>query len=176
MHQGCPDLGWVDVQVQAGVVTPNVNPGDWYLGAEYYPPMPPYEPGQASGSGTYNGPMVAPGSISGQLSYPSNFIPAMAVVAFDTMSFNYYYVVTNENSSAYKIENIPPGSYYVVAYPLNNPTYPGGYTQAVLCGLLASCNDHSLVAFPVTSDSETSGVNPGDFYAPPGTFPANPVP
>jgi hypothetical protein len=43
LHQGCTDSNWVDVQVQAGCVTPNVDPGNWYIGAENYPPMPGYD-------------------------------------------------------------------------------------------------------------------------------------
>lgn len=176
LAQGCDNDNWVDVQVQAGVVTPNVDPGNWYAGPEYYPPMPGYEPGQPSGSGVYSAPMPALGSIAGQLSYPSSFIPSMTVVAFDTMSFNYFYTVTLENSSTYQIDNLPPGSYFVVAYPANDSSFPGGYSFAVPCGLFASCTDHGLIAVAVKGGETTQGVNPGDFYAPPGTFPASPVP
>lgn len=176
LNQGCADENWVDVQVQAGVITPNVDPGNWYGGPELYPPMPGYEPGQASGNGFYSAPMPAGGSISGQLSYPSSFIPAMTVVAFDTMSFSHFYVLTNENSSSYQIDNLPPGSYFVVAYPGNDSSFPGGYSAAVPCGLQASCEDHSLIAVEVKSGEVTQGINPGDFYAPPGTFPPLPAP
>jgi hypothetical protein len=176
LAQSCNDDNWVDVQVQAGVVTPNVDPGNWYGGPEFYPPMPSYEAGQPSGSGIYSAPLPALGGISGQLSYPSSFIPSMVVVAFDAKGPGYYYVITNENSSTYQIDNLPPGSYYVVAYPANDSTYPGGYSQAVPCGLLAECSDHSLIPVNVTGDAITPGINPGDFYAPPGTFPASPVP
>jgi hypothetical protein len=164
------------VQVQAGAVTPDVDPGNWYIGEENYPPMPGYDAAQPSGSGIYSAPMPALGSISGQLSYPSSFIPSMVVVAFEVNSPYYQYVITIENSSTYTIEDLPAGSYYVVAYPASDPTYPGGYSQAVPCGLLASCTDHSLIPVAVTGDAETTGINPGDFYAPPGTFPASPAP
>ncbi len=176
LSQGCADQNWVDVQVQAGVVTPNVDPGNWYGGPELYPPMPGYEPGQASGKGFYSAPMPAGGSIAGQLSYPSSFIPSMTVVAYDTMSFSYFYIVTNENSSTYQIDNLPPGSYFVVAYPGGDSSFPGGYSAAVPCGLQASCEDHSLIAVEVKSGEVTQGINPGDFYAPPGTFPPLPAP
>ena len=174
LAQGCNDTNWVDVQVQAGVVTPNVDPGNWYGGAELYPPMPSYEAGQPSGKGIYSAPMPALGSISGKLSYPSSFIPSMTVVALNVKTSDYYYVITNENSGTYQIDNLPPGSYYVVAYPGNDSTYPGGYSQAVPCGLDASCSDHSLIPVDVSGQLVT-GIDPGDFYAPPGTFPASPV-
>ena len=176
LSQGCADDSWVDVQVQAGVVTPNVDPGNWYGGPENYPPMPGYEPGQASGSGFYSAPMPAGGSIAGQLSYPSSFIPSMVVVAFEVSSQNFRYVITNENSSTYQIDGLPAGSYYVVAYPGGDSSYPGGYSAAVPCGLDASCADHSLIPVEVKNGEVTQGINPGDFYAPSGTFPPNPVP
>ncbi|MFN8401730.1 MAG: carboxypeptidase-like regulatory domain-containing protein [Anaerolineales bacterium] len=175
LAQGCNDENWVDVQVQAGVVTPNVDPGNWYGGPELYPPMPSYEAGQPSGSGIYSAPMPALGSITGKLSYPSSFIPSMTVVALNAKTADYYYVITNENAGTYQIDNLPPGSYYVVAYPGNDSSYPGGYSQAVPCGLDASCSDHSLIPVDVNGQLVT-GIDPGDFYAPPGTFPASPVP
>lgn len=176
LAQGCNDNSWVDVQVQAGVITPNVDPGNWYGGVELYPPMPVYEAGKLSGSGIYSAPTPALGSITGQLSFPSSFIPSMTVVAFNAKTAEYYYVITNENSSTYQIDNLPPGSYYIVAYPSNDSTYPGGYSQAVPCGLLASCTDHSLIPVNITGGEVVSGIDPGDFYAPPGTFPMSPVP
>jgi hypothetical protein len=174
LHQGCTDSNWVDVQVQAGVVTPNVDPGNWYIGPENYPPMPSYDAGQASGSGIYSAPMPAGGSIAGQLSYPSSGIPPMMVVAFETTSQYYQYVLTLADSSTYQIDNLPPGTYYVVAYPQGALSLPGGYSQAVPCGLLATCTDHSLIPVEVKSGEVTQGINPGDFYAPDGTFPPAP--
>jgi len=176
LDQSCADDSWVDVQVQAGVVTPNVDPGNWYGGPENYPPMPGFDPGQAGGSGFYSAPMPAGGSISGQLSYQSSFIPSMTVVAFEVGSQNYRYVITNENSSTYQINDLAPGNYHVVAYPAGDSSSPGGYSQAVPCGLLASCSDHSLIPVEVKSGGVTEGINPGDFYAPAGTFPPLPAP
>lgn len=176
LHQGCADDSWVDVQVQAGVITPDVDPGNWYGGPESYPPMPSYDAAQPSGSGVFSQPMPAGGSISGQLSFPSSFIPSMVVVAFSVNSPSYQYVITLENSSTYQIDGLAPGMYYVVAYPATDSSYPGGYSQAVPCGLLASCTDHSLLPVEVKSGGVTQGINPGDFYAPPGTFPPSPLP
>jgi hypothetical protein len=115
------------------------------------------------------------GGIAGQLGYPSSFIPSMYVVAFEAVGANYYYVITNLNDSTYQIDNLPPGDYYVVAYPVDSPTYPGGYSQAVPCGLAVQCTDHSLIPVPVNSGQVTEGANPTDFYAPEGTFPPFPL-
>jgi hypothetical protein len=164
LNQACTDFTLVDVVVQAGAVTPNINPGDWYGDSSQWPPMP----------NDVNIPSQS-GGIAGQLSYPSNFIPAQTIVAFDVNGPAYYYVTTAENQNSYQIDNLPAGSYYVVAY-LQDGTLSAGYSQAVLCGLLAECTDHSLVPVNVVSGNVTNGVNPQDWYAPPGSFPDSPLP
>jgi hypothetical protein len=171
LHQGCTDSTLIEVDVHAGAVTPNINPGDWYGDPTQWPSMPndPSIPNLGVG-----GESVATGGIAGQLSYPSSFIPSMMVVAFDVNSQSYQYVLTNENSSTYQIDGLAPGTYFVVAYPSGDSSYPGGYSQAVPCGLLATCTDHSLIPVEVKSGEVTQGINPGDFYAPQGTFPPAP--
>lgn len=171
----CTDYTLVDVSVQAGVVTPNINPGNWYGDANNYPEIPsianaqqepvfinPVPPAQANGS------------IAGNLSYPSSFLPAQTVVAFDVNSSAYYYVQTVDGQGTYQIDNLPPGNYYVVAYLGGDPS--AGYSQSVLCGLSVECTDHSLVTVTVTSGQVTNNINPQDWYAPPGSFPAYPLP
>jgi len=173
LHQGCTDLSLIEVDVQGGAVTPNINPGDWYGDPAQWPPMPndPSIPNLGVGGET-----VGAGGIAGQLSFPSSFIPPMMVVAFEADGPGYQYVLTNENSTTYQIDGLLPGLYFVVAYPSTDSSYPGGYSQAVPCGLLASCADHSLIPVEVKSGEVAQGINPGDFYAPPGTFPASPAP
>jgi hypothetical protein len=131
--------------------------------------------------GTDNIPTFTPvgglsGSIAGQLSYPSEFIPSMAIVAYVAggSPLDYYYVITTEGSSTYQLDNLPPGNYYVVAYV--GAGLAGGYSQAVPCGLSAECGDHSLISVPVAAGQVTNGINPGDWYAPPEAFLAYPLP
>lgn len=118
-------------------------------------------------------PTPEPGSISGTLSYPSQFIPPLRVVAFQVNGFNYRYVDTMQNQSAYQITGLKPGVYHVVAYVMDG-TYAGGYTYAVLCGLSVDCTDHALIDVEVKSGQDTPNVNPGDWYAPEGSFPPMP--
>jgi hypothetical protein len=62
--------------------------------------------------------MTAPatGGISGQLSYPSDFIPPLQVVAFiATNASVYYYVDTPQNQSSYTITMLPAGMYQFVS-------------------------------------------------------------
>jgi hypothetical protein len=162
----CTDHSLVEFTVTAGATTTGVAVCDWY-GNPGDVPLP---------LGVEVN--TQPGSISGSLNYPSNFIPSMDVVAFSTDSSSYFYVVTAEGSSSYQIDNLPVGGYYIVAYPNMDGvgTLAGGYSAAVPCGLSVECTDHSLFVVTVTSGQVTTGADPFDWYAPEGSFPANPAP
>jgi hypothetical protein len=114
------------------------------------------------------------GSISGRLTYPSEYIPAQRVVAFQVGSEFYYYVQTAENQSTYQIADLPPGTYHIVAYLIDGDL-SAGYTQAVPCGLSVDCTDHSLIGVPVTPGQDSGGIDPADWYAPEGAFPPDPI-
>lgn len=128
-------------------------------------------------------------TITGKLSYPSEFLPAMRVVLFSLTDKKAYFVDTAKGQGEYSI-NVPAGTYYVVSYPfegvagntgqvdsyaLGGGPFAGGYTQMVPCGLAVGCDDHSLLPVTVTA-SQTVAVDPGDWYAPEGTFPPMPNP
>ena len=129
------------------------------------------------------------GIITGTLSYPSEFIPPLRVVAFSLTDNKSYFIDTAENQLEYSID-VPAGTYYVVSYlhegvpgitgqadsyTLGGGPFAGGYTRMVPCGLSVDCNDHSLL--PVTvSAGQTATADPGDWYAPEGTFPPMPNP
>jgi hypothetical protein len=160
----CTDHSLLPLLVTAGATT-EADPADWYAPEGAYPPNPA-KPETEGGVG----------SLSGTLAYPSSFIPAMNVVAFDTDSSAWFYVVTQQNQQSYQIDGLPTGSYYVVAYPVGDANYGGGYTVAVPCGLSVVCTDHSLLPAVVTAGQVTLEVDPQDFYADPGAFPTSPVP
>jgi hypothetical protein len=116
---------------------------------------------------------VTTGTIRGYLIYPSEFLPAQRIVAFDaaTMAFMAD-VFTVDGQSEYELV-VPVGDYYIVAY-LPDGSLSAGYSQAVPCGLLASCNDHSLILVHVEAGAVVEDINPQDWYANPGDFPAMP--
>lgn len=120
------------------------------------------------------------GSLSGRLGYPSEAIPALRVVAFDTASDHFYYVETTYNQKAYQISGLPVGTYYVVAYTLGGGSFPaglaGGYTQATVCGLAANCTDHSLASVTVFAGQDTPDINPNDWRFEENAFPQMPGP
>jgi hypothetical protein len=128
-------------------------------------------------------------TITGKLSYPSEFLPSMRVVSFSLTDGKAYFVDTAKGQSEFSID-VPAGTYYVVSYPyegiagnigqvdsytLGGGPFAGGYTQMVPCGLAYGCDDHTLLPVTVTED-QTVTVDPGDWYAPEGTFPPMPNP
>ena len=72
-----------------------------------------------------------------------------------------------------------PGYYQIVAYEKNSgfdSGFAGGYSEYAKCGLLSSCpDDHTLVTIYVTPGFTNQNINPGDWYAPSGTFPEDPT-
>ena len=106
------------------------------------------------------------GGISGRLSYPSEFIPPLRVVAFDVVSGEYYWQNTVLNQTTYRFEALPVGTYHVLAYLIENPSdlLRAAYSQAVPCGLLETCTDHSLIAVTVTQGAEVQNVDVTDWY------------
>mgnify|MGYP000855221567 FL=1 len=120
---------------------------------------------------------LLPGSVSGQLSYPSEMIPALRLVLWNVEDGTYLTMEVPQDTFEYRWEDVPAGHYQLVAYLRNADTggFAGGYSKAVPCGLSVDCNDHSLIVFEVRPGEETSGINPGDWYAPAGAFPADPT-
>ena len=133
------------------------------------PVLPPLPGGGLAGTpGTDSG-----GAITGSLSYPSEGIPPLRVVAFDLRSMDPAASVdTVAGQSTYSLP-VPYGVYYIVAYTLDGQ-HAGGYSSAVLCGLSVDCTDHTLIPVPVANGLAADGIDPGDWYAPEGTFPPAP--
>jgi hypothetical protein len=80
-------------------------------------------------------------------------------------------------TSTYSMD-VPVGTYIVVAYSIGGGGFPdglpGGYTQAVPCGMLPGCDDHSPIKVTVTAGATLTDIDPADWYAPDGTFPPKP--
>ena len=182
----CTDHALLAVTVTAGQLTSNIDILDNYGISDRNPYLGRYfESFENTGTdniSTNTPPGGQSGSISGTLSYPAESLPAMAVVAFQVGggAGNYYYVITAQGQSTYQIDNLPVGSYQVVTYSLGGGGFPadlaGGYTQFVPCGMQPPCSNHALMDVAVNAGQVTGNINPQDWYAPEGTFPANPLP
>ena len=125
-----------------------------------------------------NGVTVPPadvlGTITGTLRFPSEVVPAMEIYAIEVAGPKFYSVSTTFNQQTFTIEEVAPGNYYIVGYLADNPESAGAYTEFVLCGLTASCNDHSLVPVTVKVGETVRNVRLEDWYVQPGTFPPKP--
>lgn len=108
----------------------------------------------------------ATGSVSGRLGYPSEMVPRLRIVAFNTLTGEYYWQNTVLNQMNYRFDALPVGTYHVLAYLIDNPTrtFYAAYSNFVTCGYLASCTDHSLIAVEVNAGMETTNVDPNDWY------------
>jgi hypothetical protein len=113
------------------------------------------------------------GVITGNLSYPSEGIPPLKVVAFDAGSQAPVATVETEAGQSTYSLSVPIGAYYVVAYTLDGQR-AGGYTFAVLCGLRVECTDHTLMPVGVAPGYAPEDIDPADWYAPEGSFPPMP--
>lgn len=118
------------------------------------------------------------GAISGELGYPSEYIPPLRVVAFDIDSETYFYVDTQRNQREYQVSDLPPGTYHVVAFVRDEgPNIPGGFSHFVLCGMTQDCENHQLVDVNVYAGETTGDVDPIDFIIHPeeAGWPENPT-
>lgn len=135
--------------------------------------LPGELPGQLPSTTEVEPDAEAEGTITGSLSYPSEAIPPLKVIAFDARTEAPVATVdTKAGQSTYSL-SVPIGGYYVVAYALDG-RLAGGYTLAVLCGLSVECTDHTLVPVGVAPGFAPEGIDPADWYAPEGSFPPMP--
>ena len=113
-----------------------------------------------------------PGSLGGQVCYPSERIPPMTAFFQNLDTGELVSMAIDENQTSYEI-GLGAGEYQVYAYLDDSPMMGGGYTQAVICGLTADCSDHSLLPVPVRAGQATRGIDLCDWYDASG-LPANP--
>jgi len=96
-------------------------------------------------------PTLSEGQITGALSYPSEYTPAMKLCAQDTTTQESFCVNTPENSTKYSIK-VKPGAYYV--YAEANGGYTAYYTNCDTDTPI-ECNnsDWSMANFVCYNDS-----------------------
>jgi len=153
LGDGCDDHSLISVTLNAGETLTNINPADWQL------------PGEGQTGWPQDPVVIGTGAITGNLGYPSEFIPELRVVAFNIYNEDYHFIETVRNQQTYEISDLPPGTYHVVAYVLNmGMELPLAYSQFVLCGSTVDCEDHTLVEVYVYADHVTEGIDPIDAY------------
>lgn len=122
------------------------------------------------------------GTITGQVTYPSEFIPeGMTICAenvttgeaictteivVDSLDTEYDYQGSTAPYYSYTLE-IPPGNYYVYAYDADgDEDYKAYYSEFVTCGLSVECESHDIIMVTVEAGDEQTEIDPGDWYAP----------
>ncbi|MEW4448270.1 hypothetical protein [Qipengyuania sp. JC766] len=107
-----------------------------------------------------------PGSIAGQLSYPSDYLPEdLTVCARNETSGEEYCERRAEGADSYRIE-VPAGSYTVWASTADyGADYRAYYSNAVPCGLSVDCPDHDPIVVEVGAGEARTGIDPADWYA-----------
>jgi len=121
-------------------------------------------------------------TIAGAVRYPSEFLPAQIVYAIDVKDSAHFYRVETPQSGSqvwYRLADVAPGTYVIVAYGAQTApgttTVAGAYTRYVVCGMKPPCPlDHTLAQLTVASSDYLLGIDPGDWYAPAGTYPPRP--
>lgn len=101
------------------------------------------------------------GSISGNVSYPSQWIPSQNVYAIEVNTGHYYWVRTSISVASYKITGLPAGTYIVVSY--EDSHISAGYSNLAACGLNCS-GDHELVKIELAEGEHKENINPIDWY------------
>ncbi len=117
-------------------------------------------------------PTPATTAIEGRVCYPSNYIPAMTVYIQPVGEDQVYEVAIAEGQTTYRAE-VPPGQYYVYAW-LPDFSQSGSYSQAVVCGLTAGCDDHTLLPVNVAPGQTVTGIDVCDWYHGPFDVPYPP--
>lgn len=117
------------------------------------------------------------GSISGVITSPGAYVPALRVYAIGLDGKTHRMVLTEQNQTKFTIDEVPAGKYHVVGYPnwregLAEKSV--GWTKAAQC-VKGPC-DHSPIPVSVVAGKASDGIVLADWYAPAGRLPAEPAP
>jgi hypothetical protein len=115
------------------------------------------------------------GTITGALSYPSDFDFPRMIVCAETVNASSIHCtdkrVVNRRTGkiTYKL-TVPAGSYYVFATIVNGEAvesyrgYKAYYSDFVKCGLSINCPSHAPIKVTLRAGQTVSGIDPGDWY------------
>jgi len=113
-------------------------------------------------------PEPRPATITGELSYPSDYIPEdMRVCAEDVTSRkrNCDARFTTRNGRRLYTLTVLPGSYRVYAETRDMTDYKAYYSEAVVCGLSVDCVSHEPITLKLSAGENRGKVHPQDWYA-----------
>ena len=116
------------------------------------------------------------GVITGQLMYPSDYIPEDLTVCAESIGDGTALCTAEQlqdelRRTIYRLE-LPPGDYHVYAKLTDQasfsdaygPDYRAYYSEFVTCGLLASCTSHAPIVVRVDAGATVDSIDPTDWY------------
>ena len=107
------------------------------------------------------------GFITGELSYPSDFIPPDLTVCAIDLATRQEHCTSRKTRSGrrytYRLE-VPAGNYHVFARTKEMSGVRAFYNEFVTCGLDASCKSHKPIAVSVKAGATAGKINPQDWY------------
>ena len=106
----------------------------------------------------------AGGTISGPLTFPSDYLPDDLAVCARNVETGDQFCDANKTGATYSLA-VAAGRYTVWAQTGDMPGYQAFYTNAVACGLEVACTDHAPVIVQVADGQTVEAVSPGDWYA-----------
>ncbi len=117
-------------------------------------------------------PTPSTGQASGKICYTGMRIPPMTIYFKNQTSQAVVEMPITDGQPNYN-QILTPGKYVVYGWV---PSYQIGglYSQAVLCGLKASCGDHSPVEFEIMPGQTTQNIDICDWGIPPNQLPIPP--
>lgn len=123
----------------------------------------PQVPARESAAGPVR-PSTALGSVTGALSYPSDYLPDDLRICAEEVASGTLSCDSERRGDRYSLA-LPPGRYRIWAETAEYPGQRALYSRAVPCGLSADCDDHSPIVVRVSSGRTETGVDPADWYA-----------
>jgi hypothetical protein len=119
---------------------------------------------------------VTSGYITGQVGYPSEYIPDQKVCAYNistgyTYCQNKVFAGSDYSNNTYTME-LDEGSYQVYAMLLEpieggadiTTDYKAYYSEFVTCGMSVGCDSHLPITVVVVAEMTTENVDPTDWY------------
>lgn len=123
---------------------------------------------------------ISLGAINGRISYPSESIPVLALIAIRAEDPGVYRVLHTQRAppgpTSYAMAAVEPGVYVVVAFVEGQGSgLEAAHTAAVRCGLGANCTDHSVVRVTVRAGETVTGIDVTDWNSLAAAFPPRPA-
>lgn len=106
----------------------------------------------------------ATGTISGPLTFPSDYLPDDLAVCARNVETGAQFCDAGKTGATYSL-TVAAGRYTVWAQTGDMPGFQAFYTNAVACGLAVTCTDHAPVVVEVAGGQTVEAVSPGDWYA-----------